>query len=265
MMMSVIERIAPPSNVLGYALTAFQLFAISAIYKEERNAPAQYSKFANDAKKKPKDPVPSRVGMMIIYTPAFLVSLCFQFVPYLPKCTAALLLTIHFAKRCFEVLFIHKYSGSVPKAKAIEISTLYSLTAAIVCYYAVPVGANDDAFLTVGQVAFVIGQIGNFYHHYLLASLRKKKTGNDDKKSSADKKYVPPTGGFFSLGVTAPHYFFELMAWFGIACVAQQVNAFGAFIATIMYLTARAKNQFDWNAMKFSKKEWDPATKTYLI
>lgn len=63
--------------------------------------------------------------------------------------------------------------------------------------------------------ASAVGEAGNFCHHRILASLR----AND-----GDTKYVPPSGGLFDL-VAAPHYFFELVAWWGIGMVAVRFHS----------------------------------------
>jgi very-long-chain enoyl-CoA reductase len=76
-------------------------------------------------------------------------------------------------------------------------------------------------------------------------------------------RYLPPVGGLFPQ-VAAPHYLFELVAWFGIACVAQQVNAFLVFGTMAAYLTARALNTNDFYKSKFGPEEW-PRTKKALI
>ena len=102
---------------------------------------------------------------------------------------------------------------------------------------------------------FALGSLGNFYHHYLLASLRSNK--------SVGKRYLPPRGGLFEY-VAAPHYFFELIAWAGIAIVSQELTGYLNLVSMFGYLFARSKNQNDWNKSKFDEKEW-PASRKNLI
>ena len=59
-----------------------------------------------------------------------------------------------------------------------------------------------------------VGEVGNWFHHKILASLRTNDGGN-----GGGPKYVPPSGALFEL-VAAPHYLFELVAWWGIGIVA---------------------------------------------
>jgi hypothetical protein len=101
---------------------------------------------------------------------------------------------------------------------------------------------------------------GNLYHHYLLANLR---SGNDSKKTDGEKKYVAPKGGLFNY-VAAPHYFFELLGWLGIAVVAQQMNAYLVFAGMTSYLSGRACSQNEWNRSKFSEADW-PASRKNVI
>ena len=44
-----------------------------------------------------------------------------------------------------------------------------------------------------------------------------------------------PTGGLFSL-VTCPHYFFELVSWWGLAVVSQHIHAVGVALGMTGYL-----------------------------
>jgi hypothetical protein len=90
---------------------------------------------------------------------------------------------------------------------------------------------------------------GNLYHHYLLANLR-----GGSKKTDGEKKYVAPKGGLFNY-VAAPHYFFELLGWLGIAVVAQQMNAYLVFLSMASYLSGRAYSQNGWNRSEFSEAD----------
>ena len=125
------------------------------------------------------------------------------------------------------MLLIRTYQGSVPT------STL-----------------SNDA-LNVGLAAFGVGEIGNLYHHYILSTLRKdgpaKSNSSAKKDDSFDIKanYSVPTGGLFDY-VTMPHYFFELVAWLGIACVSQDANVYLVFASMFTYLLTRAKATKVW-------------------
>lgn len=43
-----------------------------------------------------------------------------------------------------------------------------------------------------------------------------------------------------------PHYFFELVAWFGIAVTSQDLNVFLVFMSMFSYLLMRSKATKEW-------------------
>jgi very-long-chain enoyl-CoA reductase len=95
---------------------------------------------------------------------------------------------------------------------------------------------------------------GNLYHHCLLAALRSDGTGGE---------YVAPRGGLFE-HVAAPHYFFELITWLGIAVASQNLTGYLNFCSMTGYLRARSVNQNKWNRTKFDESEW-PVSRKNLI
>jgi very-long-chain enoyl-CoA reductase len=135
------------------------------------------------------------------------------------------------------------------------IGVFYALNTALISTYAISSGSNDPGWLIIGYLMFCVGSLGNLYHHFLLANLRTGTKG--------ERRYQPPRGGLFKY-VATPHYFFELVAWLGIACVAQQVNAFLVFANMLAYLLARAKNTNDFYRSKFDSKEW-PLSRKALV
>jgi protein-S-isoprenylcysteine O-methyltransferase Ste14 len=282
--------LAPMSNNLamlqgpgGIFYTSLQVVVMLTSYSTESKKAMPYSKFAYDSpieapqERKRNDTVTvtshnsnkqtevsSRVGMLIIYTPALLLSALVSFtgVPLLNiqanMSLAGVLCLIHFIKRDVEVLFLHQYSGSTPLATASFIGFFYAINAALTCAVAT---ATPNAMATqLGTLLFVIGIVGNLYHHYLLATLRNNTTGS----ASAKKKYYAPKGGLFAY-VAAPHYLFELVGWLGIALASQHVNVYLVLGGMISYLAARAKRQNDWNAKTFSTSEWPASQRKNLV
>ena len=232
----------PPSGIGGIALTGAQVFMTAASYLNEKTNATAYSKFAQAAAKSNLD-IPSKAGMLLIYGPAFVVATT------LGTSFASALLAAHFGKRNLEVLFLHKYSGTVAFPTAAAIGTYYAL----ITWLIASLSAQTTAIALPALACFAIGELGNFYHHALLANLRKGNT----------KGYVVPTGGLFDYAA-APHYAFEILAWFGIALAAQQVNAF--LVATCMasYLSGRAVAQNNYNADKF-KDKWPKDQRANMI
>lgn len=256
----------------GQIITALQLFVIATSFSTEANPKtrAQYSKFsrANDE----STTWPSRLGMMVIYTPAFFASTTLLALGIhgtdlsetlqipLPS-LAGVLCAMHFLKRCLEVLFLHKYSGRTDRGTPVMISVFYTLGATLIAYGAGREDRIHDMEMThstVGTALFVVGTVGNFYHHYLLARLRGLSNGRNDAK-----KYVAPRGGLFSF-VAAPHYLFELIAWLGIAVASSHMNAYLLFGGMASYLGGRSVAQNEFNRLKFEVEDW-PADRKNLI
>ena len=102
---------------------------------------------------------------------------------------------------------------------------------------------------------FFLGSLGNFYHHHILAKLRE---GHDD----GPIKYVAPHGGLFNR-VAAPHYFFELLAWLGVAIVSNHLNAYLVFTSMGSYLCGRSVSQNRWNREKFVE-DWPDSRRNMI-
>jgi steroid 5-alpha reductase family enzyme len=146
---------------------------------------------------------------------------------------------IHFLKRTYEVLFVHKYSGPIQPFTFVIIVVTYALIAGLISALNAQAIPAVDALFIIGIVLFIIGQIGNFYHHKLLANLRKTEGG-----------YHIPRGGWFEKA-TCPHYFFELLAWLGILLLSRHLFTLLAFIAMFGYLTGRSIKTRQWYRQRF--------------
>lgn len=202
-----------------------------------------YSKFAQREK---SFALPSRLGMFIIYFPA-------TFLYWVPPAMhetqmtgwhllCGSLVTLHFLKRCFEVLFVHRYSGVMNGGSVAMICVMYSFEAWLLGYAAAtevsPALLQSGAFtpwLRTGLVLWGTGTALNLFHHIVLAQLRKPgETG-----------YKLPKRGLFRF-VACPHYLAELVAWWGFALVFHHGAA--AIIALVMtfYLGGRAHNTVKW-------------------
>jgi len=255
--------IAPPPGVLCTVIAGLQCFVIAGSYGQEVSSPTEYSKFASG--KKLVDPISTQNGMFRIYVPSTVAAAAitayqyYCFTSHDEPCfsLAAPLLFVHFFKRCLEVAFVHHYSGTMPKDNANGIGIFYTLITALVALTATPLAdIQSERLLQIGLVLFAIGELGNGYHHYLLRMLRQTKRSND-------RNYVPPAGGLFSV-VATPHYFFELTAWYGLACVSQQLHAFLAAAGMTSYLAGRAVRTNQMYRETFSKEEW-PRSKKALV
>lgn len=274
---------------VGQVITILQLGVVLTSYANEKNPEtrAQYSKFSQtgsgesmQSKKIASSPAtwPSRLAMFVIYAPALIVSVVLLVLGSknniydelsfrLPKPSiAAYLCSIHFAKRVAEVLFLHSYSGRTDIGTPCMIGVFYSLITTLVAYagsMSAPIaadlfGGNNNARDMIGVSVFVVGILGNFYHHFLLAKLRSsssKQSKSTASSGTAAKKYVAPKGGLF-IYCAAPHYFFELIGWAGVAIVADHLNVYLAMAGMTSYLAGRSVAQNDFNRTRFKEKDW---------
>jgi len=198
-----------------------------------------YSKFAKGVKLGMN--VPSRLGMFMLYFPACAYGYSKISGNENRADALAHMICAHFAKRCFECIFVHKYSGSMPAASSAFISFFYTLLAFSTSYFVekIPESAFEEWTLVWGRRLFYLGLAGNFYHHYLLANLRKP----------GEKGYKVPRGGFFEY-VATPHYFFELIGWYGVSLASHHGMVCLFSLAMTIYLVDRAVGQSEWNRKK---------------
>ncbi|OEL18783.1 hypothetical protein BAE44_0020199 [Dichanthelium oligosanthes] len=252
----------PPASVYVAAMSAVSLVSMAnAGLAELRGNHMAYSKFwhvvaagagGNKQGKSAGALLRSRDGMLVAYAPAFLAAAASFAVPGAVDGARAQLLSaalaVHFLKRVLEVLFVHRYSGSMPLDTAVTIGTSYLLSTVNMIYAQhLSRGLPDPPIdlLYPGVVVFAIGIFGNFYHHYLLSRLRADGGGGD-------KGYKIPSGGLFEL-VTCPHYLFEIIGFFGFAMIAQTVYALAVATGTAAYLAGRSCATRRWYESKFEE------------
>ncbi|KAM6584126.1 hypothetical protein CsatB_011128 [Cannabis sativa] len=208
----------------------------------QKQSSSQEKKTTEDVK------VSSRLGMLICYTPAFLATLAFYLLfPQESYSLRMLLLNsalaLHFFKRIFEVLCVHKYSGNMGLKTAVIIGISYLTSTASMIYaqhLSQGLGEPTIDLKYIGSLLFLIGLSGNFYHHYLLSQLREK----------GEKKYKIPKGGLFRL-VICPHYMFEIIEFLGFFFISQTLHSFSIAIGTMFYLVGRSVATRQWYLTKF--------------
>ncbi|KAJ7974828.1 3-oxo-5-alpha-steroid 4-dehydrogenase family protein [Quillaja saponaria] len=240
----------PPPSLYVWAMSVIGLVSLAFCgFSEIKGNHLQYSKFWNLNSQVSVDKqikLSSKTGMLLLYTPAFLAgvasfwvfphdSLRFQLVSFA--------LILHFFKRNFEVLFVHKYSGNMILDSAITISLSYFVSTVTMIYAQHLTQGFPEPPIDLkypGIVLFLIGISGNFYHHYLLSKLRGK----------GEKEYKIPKGGLFGL-VICPHYLLEIIQFIGVSLVSQTLYAFSFTIGTIFYLTGRSIATKRWYLSKF--------------
>ncbi|KAL3652021.1 hypothetical protein CASFOL_001702 [Castilleja foliolosa] len=254
--MTVLTKViypAPGSLVINLLSVGSCLSLSNAGWMETKGIHMQYSKLGDDHNKennnnKKVKKVPSKVGMSVIYAPAFVAGLSsFLIYPidfrFTLLCSAV---TLHFFKRLFEVLFVHKYSGSMEVGAMVTISLSYFVNAAGLIHNQHLMHSLSQPSIDlkgVGIPIFLIGIAGNYYHHYLLSKLRTTNSDNN-------KGYKIPRGGLFGL-VICPHYLFEIVGFVGISCISQTVYAVLYTVGTTFYLMGRSYATRKWYESKF--------------
>ncbi|XP_071707558.1 uncharacterized protein [Rutidosis leptorrhynchoides] len=245
----------PPSSWFVTLMSILSCLSLAnGGYMEIKGKHMPYSKFFNVmATKKPhKDreiKLASRNGMLLLYTPAFLVGLvCFasSLNQGLRLVMVISVLTVHFLKRVLEVLLVHKYSGSMALDAAIPISLSYTISTATTIYAQYLSQPFHEPLIDLkyaGTTLFAIGIVGNFYHHCILSNLRKK----------GDKEYKIPKGGLFDL-VICPHYMFEIVEFIGVFCICQTTFSLSFALGTMFYLIGRSYATREWYVAKFGNK-----------
>jgi 3-oxo-5-alpha-steroid 4-dehydrogenase 1 len=198
----------------------------------------RYSKFRTGAG------IDSRAGMLLLYgLPIVSLVVTSLVVDVLPGPSSSQLLVIgllaiHFGKRCFEAVFVHKYSGPIDIQSVALIGANYSLVTAVAAI-AIEETPPIDAFTWLGVVLFAAGELANLHHHRLLARLRRSESG-----------YLIPRGALFEV-VSAPHYLVELVAWLGIALVAHHLIFYLILAIMVVYLGDRAAQTHAWYRERF--------------
>ena len=184
--------------------------------------------------------------MVIIYLPAvalFWVPLSLRDVALTDwHILAGSLVSLHFLERVLESLFLHRYSGVMNLASVVMICGLYSsLSLLLGEVSATEVGGDGmpltgfEVELRVGIGLWSVGVLLNLHHHRLLANLRKPgETG-----------YEMPRGGLFRW-IACPHYFAEIVGWWGYALVFHHVAAPIAASTMSLYLAGRSHNTVKW-------------------
>ncbi|KIK63172.1 hypothetical protein GYMLUDRAFT_41495 [Collybiopsis luxurians FD-317 M1] len=140
---------------------------------------------------------------------------------------------IHFAKRIFETLFVHRFShGTMPLFNIFKNSTHYHILSGLFLAYDLyrPAFAassryvkgtirNDPQFLLICAGLWTFFELSNLSTHLHLRSLRPAGT----------KKRAIPTGYGFGL-VSCPNYLFETLGW---VVVCAMTGSWASYLFTV--------------------------------
>ncbi|KAI9804673.1 MAG: 3-oxo-5a-steroid 4- dehydrogenase [Piccolia ochrophora] len=149
------------------------------------------------------------------------------------------LITLHFAKRELETLFIHRFSAAtMPLVNLPKNCAHYWLLSGLNLAYwtyvsSSPTARESNPWITYpALVAWAVGEVGNLGTHVVLRNLR----------SHGGKERGVPTGWGFGT-VTCPNYGFEVLVWVAVWALTWSLSA-GIFVAVAgvqMALWARKK------------------------
>ncbi|CAH8387729.1 unnamed protein product [Eruca vesicaria subsp. sativa] len=250
----------PPPSILLNTMSVVGLVSLAKVgWSEVRGNHLKYSKFNNNKSSSSSSSPPpqpqkhglgsfsSRTGMLLLYTPAFLAAASSFFLVPSDDLRFLLLksaLALHFFKRIFEVMFVHKYSGEMAIDSALTITTSYFSSTALMLYsQSFTLGLPEPHFdlIPLGIAMFVVGIVGNLYHHVLLAKLRSE---------DGTKEYKIPKGGLFDT-IICPHYLFEILVFWSFFMVSQTIYSFTFAMGTTFYLVGRSYATRSWYLSKF--------------
>eukprot|EP00252_Welwitschia_mirabilis_P024703 TRINITY_DN7409_c0_g1_i1.p1 TRINITY_DN7409_c0_g1~~TRINITY_DN7409_c0_g1_i1.p1 ORF type:complete len:292 (-),score=18.15 TRINITY_DN7409_c0_g1_i1:189-1064(-) len=245
-------------------------------YMEFKDIHLKYSKFSGSKGSAASSSsfslqISSKWGMFWFYFPAFVISLCFILAKLFWPWTSPLLsklglldvslslqldrplrfrflvtaaaVTLHFFKRIYEVLLIHRFSGTSGIGTIFFISSMYAFNA---IFFLAALQISESLrppslnLFRFGIILFFIGLTGNFYHHYILSTLRKDGV----------KEYFIPEAGLFKL-VVCPHYLFEIIGIAGLALMSQTVFGVCTLAFVFCYLLGRSLSTKAWYLKKF--------------
>ena len=130
------------------------------------------------------------------------------------------LVTLHFLKREYETVFVHRFSNATMPAFNIfkNSSHYWFLAGFLIAAFVYWPNSNSAAAaaetiaplrLYAGLALFAFGEIANFQAHLTLRGLR----------SSGGTERGIPRGFGFNL-VTCPNYLFEITAWVGVLLIS---------------------------------------------
>jgi very-long-chain enoyl-CoA reductase len=142
----------------------------------------------------------------------------------------------HFVRRTLESFLLFNYSqDNVSIADSVQEFAYYWIFAWWICK-SVDVNTNSNSFqVIIGEVIWFIGEYCNFSCHSTLAALSAKR----------EKKRID-SGAYLFSTISCPHYFFEILSWFGFNIVTGFSRAGTLFMlvgGTIMTCWAVQKHE----------------------
>lgn len=174
---------------------------------------------------------PLVIVLLYALRPAFIFGAEAASAPWNPIAKLAVLCwTLHFAKREFETLFIHKFSRpTMPLSNLFKNCTYYWSFGAFIGYpLAHPAfTAPSDMHVKVGLAIFILSELGNLITHIMLSGLRK---------GEGEKLRPIPKGFLFDL-VSCPNYTCEVMSWVGFSIMTSTLFSWAFTLVGFLQMT----------------------------
>lgn len=151
------------------------------------------------------------------------------------------MIILHFIKREYETLYVHKFSlSTMPFRNIFKNSAHYWLLSGVnIAYwiyaptsYTAASGPWVDYLNIAGVVLYIFGELSNLHTHITLSKLRS--TGGTERGI--------PQGYGFNL-VTCPNYLFETIAWIGVLLVTKSAS-------TALFLAFSFGQMYPWAVKK---------------
>nr|XP_010917900.1 uncharacterized protein LOC105042404 isoform X2 [Elaeis guineensis] len=173
--MSILSRLLfpPPPSLFITTMSVMSFVGLLNGLSEVRGKHLRYSKFMNTNSptygKEIK--LPSRIGMLVAYTPALIVGLASLSILDTggPRCLLLnSALSVHFFKRVVEVLFVHQYSGHMILDSVIAICLSYFISTLTMIYAQhLSQGMEEPSvdLKSAGIILFLIGITGEWRSH----------------------------------------------------------------------------------------------------
>ncbi|KAF2273328.1 synaptic glyco protein SC2 [Westerdykella ornata] len=147
-----------------------------------------------------------------------------------------IMFVLHFLKREYETLFVHRFSAAtMPFKNVFRNSAHYWLLSGLNSAFWIyspnsPTAGPSNPLITYTGIAlYVIGELCNFSTHMTLRNLRRP--GSTDRGI--------PKGLGFNI-VTCPNYTFEIISWVGVWLVTWSLSTAVFLVAAIAPMTAWA-------------------------
>lgn len=152
--------------------------------------------------------------------------------------TVFVLVMLHFLKREFESLFVHRFShATMPAFNIVKNSTHYWILSGLVLgggVYSPSLGAevvrgslrDNRTFIWLCVALWALAELGNLHTHVTLMNLRPKGT----------RVRQIPRGGAFEL-VSCPNYFFEAVAWLAITVMSFSLSSLIFLVVSTVQMT----------------------------